>query len=300
MYSTASSFAVVDADLRHVVVVGDPDQTAGHRRRAAKEARLFQQDDALPLHCRGQRRSQACRPGPDYDDVRFHCVRLRTCRLTLLRSCSAQQATENRSCWVHSRRPERSGRLWATMRPMRGGNIVQAGFVVSEDQYDATDRLLDELRASGPSSRCPTSSLPEQQFRGEPTSVDMSVAIAYSGATTQVEIIVQHNDAPSLYVEFVKQHGGRFAPPGLPQRAPFRRARWQPPPSAVSPLSSCGKTPLDRASPTTRPCRALAAASSSSRRTRSSTRVFGMIEKAAQGLGRQRGAAQAWLRGVGG
>jgi hypothetical protein len=38
-------------------------------------------------------------------------------------------------------------------------------------------------------------------FRGKPAKVDMSVAVGYWG-DMQVELIVQHNDAPSIYSEF--------------------------------------------------------------------------------------------------
>lgn len=89
---------------------------------------------------------------------------------------------------------------------MSAGNILQAGFVVAEDQYEATlEYWLSQ--GVGPFFEMPHVELPEQQYRGKPTSVDMSVAIAYSG-DTQVEIIVQHNDAPSLYLDFVGRHGG--------------------------------------------------------------------------------------------
>ena len=46
--------------------------------------------------------------------------------------------------------------------------------------------------------------LPEQVYRNEPTDVDMSVALSYSGPI-QVELIQQHNDAPSLYRDFLKE-----------------------------------------------------------------------------------------------
>jgi len=46
----------------------------------------------------------------------------------------------------------------------------------------------------------------ELLFRGKPSSVDMTAALAYSGET-QIELIFQHNDAPSIYTEFLR--GGR-------------------------------------------------------------------------------------------
>ncbi|MDJ0656395.1 MAG: VOC family protein [Xanthomonadales bacterium] len=43
-------------------------------------------------------------------------------------------------------------------------------------------------------------------FRGEPTDLDMSVALAYSGGV-QVELVQQHNQAPSIFREFLDQRG---------------------------------------------------------------------------------------------
>jgi hypothetical protein len=40
------------------------------------------------------------------------------------------------------------------------------------------------------------------EFRGEPAEIDMSVAIAYTGGQ-QIELVQQHNDAPSIYTEFL-------------------------------------------------------------------------------------------------
>lgn len=46
----------------------------------------------------------------------------------------------------------------------------------------------------------------ELLFGGKPSPVDMTAALAYSGET-QIELIYQHNDAPSIYTEFLR--GGR-------------------------------------------------------------------------------------------
>jgi hypothetical protein len=42
----------------------------------------------------------------------------------------------------------------------------------------------------------------ECRYHGEPTDIDMSVAIAYAGGF-QVELVEQHNDAPSIYRDFL-------------------------------------------------------------------------------------------------
>ncbi len=47
------------------------------------------------------------------------------------------------------------------------------------------------------------------EYRGQPTPVDMSVAIAYSG-DIQIELVQQHNDAPSIFQDFLRTRG-----PGL-------------------------------------------------------------------------------------
>lgn len=44
------------------------------------------------------------------------------------------------------------------------------------------------------------------QFRGAPSDIDMSVALAYSG-DTQIELVQQHNDAPSIFREFLTARG---------------------------------------------------------------------------------------------
>ncbi|WP_321390379.1 VOC family protein [Emcibacter sp.] len=43
-------------------------------------------------------------------------------------------------------------------------------------------------------------------YRDEPSPIDISVAIAYSGEI-QIELIQQHNDAPSIYTEFKQKFG---------------------------------------------------------------------------------------------
>jgi methylmalonyl-CoA/ethylmalonyl-CoA epimerase len=92
----------------------------------------------------------------------------------------------------------------AISKPSAFGTLVQTGFVVSD--YEAAVNYWLELGV-GPFFEMPHVPLPKQMYRGEPTNVDMSVAIGYSGAT-QVEIIVQHNDAPSLYRDFIAETGG--------------------------------------------------------------------------------------------
>jgi hypothetical protein len=80
------------------------------------------------------------------------------------------------------------------------GPLVQLGFVVP-----SLDAAVDSwlARGVGPFFEMRHVALPKQSYRGAPTNVDMSVAIGYSGGI-QLEIIEQHNDAPSLYRDFLE------------------------------------------------------------------------------------------------
>ena len=44
--------------------------------------------------------------------------------------------------------------------------------------------------------------LDNQRYRGQPTDVDLTIALGNSGAV-QIELMVQHNDTPSVYKEFL-------------------------------------------------------------------------------------------------
>jgi hypothetical protein len=46
----------------------------------------------------------------------------------------------------------------------------------------------------------------EFEYRGRPGEIELSIALANSGAL-QLELIQQRNDAPSLYQEFLRDHG---------------------------------------------------------------------------------------------
>lgn len=89
------------------------------------------------------------------------------------------------------------------MSPLHGP-LIQTGFIVAN-----LDAAIEHwlARGVGPFFEMHHVPLPKQVFRGEPTNVDMSIAIAYSGSV-QVELIHQHNDAPSLYREHLEATGG--------------------------------------------------------------------------------------------
>jgi hypothetical protein len=85
------------------------------------------------------------------------------------------------------------------------GPIMQNGFVV-RDLDAAIDHWVDVMDV-GPFFVLEHIPFSEAWFRGAPLDLDMTVAIAYSG-DIQIELIVQHNDAPSIYKEFID--AGRY------------------------------------------------------------------------------------------
>ena len=82
------------------------------------------------------------------------------------------------------------------------GRLMQLGHVVP-DLAAAIQYWL--ARGVGPFYEMSHVHLPVQEYRGEPTDVDMGVALSYSGPI-QIELIVQHNEAPSLYRDFLVEH----------------------------------------------------------------------------------------------
>ena len=87
------------------------------------------------------------------------------------------------------------------------GRIMQNGFVVP-DWRAAAEHWAHTLGV-GPFFVVEHVEFAECRFRGEPVEIDMSVAIAYSG-DYQIELVQQHNDAASIYTEFLASNA-----PGL-------------------------------------------------------------------------------------
>lgn len=84
------------------------------------------------------------------------------------------------------------------------GPVWQNGYVV-----DDLDRAIDHWVGAlgvGPFFKAPHLRLEDYQFRGIRCDPDLSVALAYSGGL-QIELIQQHNDAPSHYADFLKRVG---------------------------------------------------------------------------------------------
>ncbi|CAH2601256.1 VOC family protein [Rhodovastum atsumiense] len=79
------------------------------------------------------------------------------------------------------------------------GEIRQAGYVVED--IHAAMRHWSEVLGIGPwfyAERVPVENF---HYRGEPSPIEVSVALANSGPL-QVELIQQRNDAPSMYRDF--------------------------------------------------------------------------------------------------
>jgi len=80
------------------------------------------------------------------------------------------------------------------------GPIRQNGYVVRD--LESAMRHWTEVLHVGPFFHLPHVEADEVVYRGEPTPVDISIALAFSG-DLQIELIQQHNDAPSVYKDFL-------------------------------------------------------------------------------------------------
>ena len=93
------------------------------------------------------------------------------------------------------------------------GPLLQNGFAVRD--WRAAAEHWVEVMGVGPFFLMDHIEFDWCEFRGEPVELDLSVAIAYTGGQ-QIELVQQHNDAPSIYTEFLAdnepglQHMGVF------------------------------------------------------------------------------------------
>jgi methylmalonyl-CoA/ethylmalonyl-CoA epimerase len=76
------------------------------------------------------------------------------------------------------------------------GEVMQIAFVPSD--FDAALDFWTKTMGVGPFYLQPNLCLPGMLYRGQPSAPVFSVAIAYWGEI-QIELIQQHNDAPSIY-----------------------------------------------------------------------------------------------------
>ncbi|MDE2422505.1 MAG: VOC family protein [Gammaproteobacteria bacterium] len=80
------------------------------------------------------------------------------------------------------------------------GAIAQNGYVV-RDIHQAMDHWINVLGV-GPWFFVERVQIDKFTYRGQPSSIEMSVAMANSG-DIQIELIQQLNDAPSMYLDFL-------------------------------------------------------------------------------------------------
>jgi len=78
----------------------------------------------------------------------------------------------------------------------RLGPVMQMAYV--PENFDGALRYWTETMGVGPFFRLDHIALDKATYRGEETHADFSVCIAYWG-DIQIELIEQHNDAPSIY-----------------------------------------------------------------------------------------------------
>jgi catechol 2,3-dioxygenase-like lactoylglutathione lyase family enzyme len=80
------------------------------------------------------------------------------------------------------------------------GAIRQNGYVVRD--LEAALHHWTTVLHVGPFFHLPHVAVDEFVYRGRPSPVDISIAVAFAG-DLQIELIQQHNDAPSLYRDFL-------------------------------------------------------------------------------------------------
>src|SRR5919197_3411115 len=80
------------------------------------------------------------------------------------------------------------------------GSIMQNGYVVRD--IEAAMRHWIEVLGVGPWFYIEHLPVTDFEYKGQPSPVDVSIALANSGAL-QVELIQQRNDAPSMYRDFL-------------------------------------------------------------------------------------------------
>jgi Glyoxalase/Bleomycin resistance protein/Dioxygenase superfamily len=78
------------------------------------------------------------------------------------------------------------------------GGVVQLGYVV-KDIFAALENFSSVLNA-GPWIVFEHMALDNGEYRGRPTSLDVSIAMAHAGHV-QVELVQQNDDTPSVYTE---------------------------------------------------------------------------------------------------
>lgn len=84
------------------------------------------------------------------------------------------------------------------------GPTIQNGYVVRDWRRAAEH--WSTVMGVGPFFVMEHIEFAECTYRGLPSPIDMSVAIAYSG-DLQIELVQQHNDCPSIYRDHLERYG---------------------------------------------------------------------------------------------
>ena len=84
------------------------------------------------------------------------------------------------------------------------GKICQNGYVVRD--IASAMKFWTEVLRVGPFFYIPSVKVDWFRYRGVESPVEMSIGLANSG-DLQIELIQQRNDAPSMYLDFLRDHG---------------------------------------------------------------------------------------------
>lgn len=82
------------------------------------------------------------------------------------------------------------------------GEVFQIAFVPTD--FDAALRFWTETMGAGPFYLMEHIQAENCKYKGEPATLDFSAAIGYWN-DLQIELIQQHNDAPSIYTSWLKE-----------------------------------------------------------------------------------------------
>ena len=84
------------------------------------------------------------------------------------------------------------------------GKVCQNGYVVRD--IEKAMKFWAEAMRVGPFFYIPKVKTDWFRYRGIDSAVEMSIALANSG-DLQIELIQQRNDAPSMYLDHLRDHG---------------------------------------------------------------------------------------------
>ena len=84
------------------------------------------------------------------------------------------------------------------------GKVCQNGYVVRD--ISSAMKFWTEVLRVRPFFSIPSVKVDWFRYRGAESAVEMSIALANSG-DLQIELIQQRNDPPSMYLDFLREHG---------------------------------------------------------------------------------------------